>query len=162
MRPATCLHRDRARPAMSALDDLRIARPCPASWSAMAGDERVRHCALCRRTVYNLAAMTEADALRLVATTEGRRCVRLYRRADGTVLTRDCPGPTPAPASTGRRVAMAAALAGALVAADATLDRAADLVAPQVEMGLMVPEDTWITGDMVMGEIAPPSEWNGD
>lgn len=154
---------------MSPLDDLRIARPCPASWSAMAGDARVRHCHLCRLKVYNLSAMTEAEALRLVAGAEGRRCVRFYRRADGTVLTRDCPGPTPEPASAGRRVAMAAALAGALVASDAALDRAIDAVVPEVEV-LVPPVDDgeWLTGDVLVGDIEgpplppPPPGWNGD
>jgi hypothetical protein len=32
-----------------------------------------------------------AEAERLVVEKEGRLCVRFHRRADGTVLTRDCP-----------------------------------------------------------------------
>jgi len=70
---------------------LRIAAPCEASWEGMAGDERVRHCALCSLNVYNFAEMTADEVRQLLARTEGRVCARLYRRADGTVLTRDCP-----------------------------------------------------------------------
>jgi hypothetical protein len=73
------------------LDALVIAKPCPASWDAMAGDDRVRHCELCKLNVYNIAALTNADALGLIERSEGRLCVRLYKRADGTVLTVDCP-----------------------------------------------------------------------
>lgn len=35
--------------------------------------------------------MTREEAHQLIAQREGRVCVRLYRRADGTVITADCP-----------------------------------------------------------------------
>lgn len=73
------------------MENLRIATPCSSSWERMAGDERVRHCTLCSLNVYNFAEMTRDEIRALIATTEGRVCARLYRRADGTVLTRDCP-----------------------------------------------------------------------
>jgi hypothetical protein len=57
----------------------------------MQGDERVRYCAVCSLNVYNFAEMTRDEVRELLARNEGRVCVRLYRRADGTVLTRDCP-----------------------------------------------------------------------
>ncbi len=57
----------------------------------MDGDERVRFCRECNRNVYNLSAMTDAEARRVVAEREGRLCVRFYQRRDGTVLTSDCP-----------------------------------------------------------------------
>jgi hypothetical protein len=57
----------------------------------MAGDERVRFCARCEQHVYNLSALTKREAERLVMSREDRLCVRFYRRADGTMLTRNCP-----------------------------------------------------------------------
>ncbi len=57
----------------------------------MTGDDRVRHCQECKLNVYNLSEMTRKDAESLIARSEGRLCVRFYRRADGTILTRDCP-----------------------------------------------------------------------
>ena len=57
----------------------------------MAGDERMRHCTLCNLNVYNFAEMTRDEVRELLVRTEGRVCARLYQRADGTVLTRDCP-----------------------------------------------------------------------
>jgi hypothetical protein len=57
----------------------------------MAGDERVRHCAACDLNVYNVARMTRDEIRDLLVRTEGRLCVRLYRRSDGTLLTSDCP-----------------------------------------------------------------------
>jgi hypothetical protein len=71
--------------------DIKIASPCPADWSRMTGDERVRHCAQCDLNVYNLAALSHPEIEELVATREGRLCVRLYHRADGTVITKNCP-----------------------------------------------------------------------
>src|SRR6185436_10400246 len=73
------------------LENLRVASPCNASWEAMKGDERVRFCGECQKNVYNLSAMTRDEAERLLADREGSICVRLYKRADGTVINADCP-----------------------------------------------------------------------
>lgn len=73
------------------LQTLRIASPCNEAWERMAGDARVRHCASCDLNVYNAAELTRDEIRALVERTEGRLCMRLYRRADGTLLTKDCP-----------------------------------------------------------------------
>jgi hypothetical protein len=57
----------------------------------MTGDERVRHCNSCQLNIYNTAEMTAIEVERLIEQREGRLCIRLLRRADGTVITRDCP-----------------------------------------------------------------------
>jgi len=57
----------------------------------MLGDERVRFCGQCSLNVYNLSSMTRADAEALIARTEGRLCVKFYRRFDGSIITKDCP-----------------------------------------------------------------------
>jgi uncharacterized protein YeeX (DUF496 family) len=75
----------------SQIDDLRIASPCTADWDAMIGDNRVRHCALCNLNVYNFSEMTAREIRNLIAQREGRLCGRMFRRADGTILSRDCP-----------------------------------------------------------------------
>lgn len=73
------------------LDQIKIASPCQASWHEMQGDEHVRFCSECRRNVYNLSALNRQDAEDLIKDHEGELCVRFYRRADGTLLTADCP-----------------------------------------------------------------------
>lgn len=73
------------------VDRLRIASPCPMNWESMTGDERARFCQQCKLHVYNISEMTRGQAEALILKTEGRFCARLYRRADGTVLTKDCP-----------------------------------------------------------------------
>jgi hypothetical protein len=57
----------------------------------MRGDDRVRHCGECRLNVYNLSEMTRQEAEDFLHEATGRVCVRFYRRADGTILTQDCP-----------------------------------------------------------------------
>ena len=76
---------------MEPLSTIRIAKSCPISWDEMSGTETVRHCSLCDCNVYNLSGMSRDDANRLILETEGRICARYYQRADGFVLTRDCP-----------------------------------------------------------------------
>lgn len=75
----------------SPLDDVRVAAPCPADWDRMVGDERERFCDRCSLHVYNLSGMTRREAEALVTNAEGRLCVRYYARADGTILTQNCP-----------------------------------------------------------------------
>lgn len=73
------------------VNNLQVAKPCHVGWETMSGDERSRHCAQCQLNVYNIAGMTAEDAQNLIENREGRICIRLVRRADGTVLTKDCP-----------------------------------------------------------------------
>jgi hypothetical protein len=73
------------------LDSIKIASPCSADWDAMVGNNRQRHCGECKLDVYNLSGMTKREAENLIMNAEGRVCARFYRRADGTVITKDCP-----------------------------------------------------------------------
>lgn len=73
------------------LDHVKVAAPCPADWERMTGDDRRRFCHQCNLNVYNLSGMTRREAESLVANAEGRLCVRYFRRADGTILTSNCP-----------------------------------------------------------------------
>ncbi len=75
----------------SPLNDIKIASPCPADWNEMYGDGRKRFCGDCKLNVYNLSGMTRDEAEALVMNAEGRLCVRFYKRADGSVITQDCP-----------------------------------------------------------------------
>lgn len=75
----------------SPLHKIRIASPCTADWAEMTGDARRRFCGECKLNVYNLSAMTEKEAESFLIESEGKLCVRFYRRADGTILTQDCP-----------------------------------------------------------------------
>lgn len=75
----------------SPLSNIKIASPCAANWDEMYGDEQKRFCGDCKLNVYNLSGMSKSAAENLLMETEGRLCVRYYKRADGTILTADCP-----------------------------------------------------------------------
>ena len=75
----------------SPLDNIKVASPCSANWDEMLGDDRKRYCGECKLNVFNLSGMNKAEAENLLENSEGRVCVRFYRRSDGTVLTQDCP-----------------------------------------------------------------------
>jgi len=77
------------------LPQLVIPVPCRVDWETMAsidGEGRARFCDSCERPVYDSEAMTRGELADLIARHEGRRlpCVRLHRRPDGTLVTRDC------------------------------------------------------------------------
>ena len=102
------------------LDQVRVASPCKADWNEMLGDERVRFCLGCEKNVFNLSAMKRDDAENLLRERLGNDlCVRFYQRADGTILTQDCPEGV----KTKRRkkLVLAVAGAGAMAAAAATM-----------------------------------------
>jgi hypothetical protein len=77
--------------ASELLAEVKIAMPCRARWSDMAGNERSRFCAECNKQVYNLSVMTAEAAAALIREKEGKLCARFYRRRDGTKLTTNCP-----------------------------------------------------------------------
>jgi len=57
----------------------------------MIGNDRTRFCSQCELNVFNLSAMTRAEAEHLIANAETRLCLRFYRRRDGSIITQDCP-----------------------------------------------------------------------
>ena len=79
----------------------------------MEGSDRVRFCAVCKKSVFNLTDMTAREAAALVEDVERRPCVTYFERPDGTVLTADCPVGVSAAR---RRLAAAVAAAGSLAA----------------------------------------------
>lgn len=104
--------------ALPVLENLRVASPCPAKWEDMIGDERVRFCGSCAKNVYDLSAMTRSEAEGFVASRSERSedvCVTFRRRADGRVLTSDCPVGLRRRRRFGLGVVAFAAIAGAAV-----------------------------------------------
>ena len=107
-------------------------------------------------SVYNVASMTRDEAESLIYQAEGEVCMRLYRRADGTVLTSDCP--VGARRKRRRNTVVALAMgsglaAGALYAANHT-DRLEQL-AKTVGIEWSVDEPEPVMGMMVVDPPAP-------
>jgi hypothetical protein len=72
------------------LEAIEIPTPCTVPWESLRGNERVRACHRCGKNVYNLSELKRAEAMRLISEHEGRVCLRIHRRPDGTVVTGDC------------------------------------------------------------------------
>ena len=146
----------------SPLEVIEIASPCPADWDAMTGNDQVRFCGECKLHIYNLSGMTRPEAETLVNESEGRLCVRFFRRADGTVLTADCPvGVRVIRRRLARALAAVAAIVGFL--SFGTLYTRGKAGASAVQTGPLAQLIEWIegapramAGRMLMGDVAPP------
>jgi hypothetical protein len=125
------------------LPNMRVAAPCNASWDAMTGDDRARHCGECKQQVFNLSALTTEQAESLIREKHGDLCVRYYKRNDGTVLTADCR--VGAKKLEGRRTIAASILGTSLFAAG--IASAVGPPAPQIV------EDHLNEDDFVMGKF---------
>ncbi len=73
------------------LESMRLARPCDKDWDSMPGDERVRFCSGCAKSVYNISDMTTGEAKDFLRARGVTECMRVFRRSDGTVINDDCP-----------------------------------------------------------------------
>lgn len=67
------------------------ASPCSEDWDRMTGTGPSRMCGKCNKLVHNFSLMTAAEITQVVRSAPGGVCVKLYRRADDTILTADCP-----------------------------------------------------------------------
>lgn len=83
---------DAPAPARDLLDAVTIDVPCTVPWDSMTGDARRRFCATCRLHVHDVSQISRDEALSLLGRkASGERvCLRIWRRPDGRVLTRDC------------------------------------------------------------------------
>lgn len=138
----------RQRRRLPTIADIRVASPCRADWSRMVGDDRVRHCGDCKKYVYNLSAMTRAEAEALIASLEREPCVRYYERPDGTILFADCS------VIRSRRRRTRGAVAGAVLAAGAGLAQLLSLPPEEPEVG--------VEAQVVLGGMSPEFEPEAD
>src|SRR5260370_37112321 len=75
------------------LDRITIPEPCNADWESMIGNDQVRFCEHCNLHVTNLSNLTRREAMRLVAQSQGRLCVRYIQRPGGGAITKSVPQP---------------------------------------------------------------------
>jgi len=61
---------------MSFIDSVEVKDPCSEDWETMQGNERVRFCSHCSKSVNNLSEMTRKEAMRLVRASGGNICIR--------------------------------------------------------------------------------------
>jgi len=128
--------------SLDVLNQIDIASPCPANWHEMTGDAQKRHCEHCDLDVYNLSAMTRQEATDLLTSPTTAQCVRVYRRQDGSVITRDCPWRERVKMRTHRWVAALIGLFGIGWAAAVGCIMGARAYPPTVTMGDRGPQQT--------------------
>lgn len=140
----------------SPLNNIKIASPCSANWDEMYGNERKRFCGDCKLNVYNLSGMSRQEAENLVTSSEGRMCVRFYKRADGSVITQDCPVGW---AKVKQRARMLATAAFSLILSLFAGVFAASLFSRQKDLGKFrwIPFSTPTPERHLMGAIAMPT-----
>jgi hypothetical protein len=68
---------------------LNVNSPCEADWDSMTGNDEVRFCTHCEKSVHNVSAMTRKDAMRFVRANAGGVCVRFYSGPTGRTLHAD-------------------------------------------------------------------------
>lgn len=148
-------------PSKISLDVITIDDPCTVPWEDMRGDDRVRFCGLCQRSVYDLTEMTRADAEALLTESllpehRGRLCVQLYRRADGTIQTADCAPDRLAELRrrAKRTLGVAASIAGAVLSA--TIGLAAAFREPEAAPTRAVASVTKLVQRVEQISVQPP------
>jgi hypothetical protein len=132
----------------------------------MTGDARKRFCGQCRLNVYDVSELTRGEAEALVTRSEGRICLRLHRRADGRIVTKDCGRVRAAIARRVRRLRAAAASVLAILGFAGCCRVAEEPKAspggvetppPRPSMGdVCVPPDPSTMGRPTMGIVCPP------
>ena len=95
------------------LNLIEIPKPCEVPWDSMQGNERVRFCDQCSKNVYNISDVSETEAMKLLIDNEGKVCISMLKRADGTIVSDNCP-PLLRPVRNGYR--KLAAVCSALIA----------------------------------------------
>ena len=135
------------------LDQIQVPAVCSADWDTMVGNNQVRFCEHCNLSVHNLSAMTRQRALRLVANSRGRLCVRFVHGIDGRPIT-NLPVKLH---NIGRRVSRFAA--GAFTAALSLSSAAAQSpsgtigTAPSSEQSVPTPAQKLITAEALSSSI---------
>ena len=71
------------------LKQIAVPNHCRVDWESMSGSGPARECGVCRTKVFDLSAMTEAEAEDLLSTSEDL-CVRFFYRPDGTIVSSRC------------------------------------------------------------------------
>jgi ankyrin repeat protein len=73
------------------LDRVSVEKPCTMDWDKMFGNDEVRFCEHCAKSVHNLSMMTRKDAERLVKKSNGNLCIRYYTDKNKKIAFRNAP-----------------------------------------------------------------------
>ncbi len=140
------------------LDDVSIAAPCPIKWDEMDGDERKRFCSLCSLHVYNISEMKRKEAEDFLSINTEGVCLRLFRRADGTLITKDCPVGRRLADAVKRRVRAVAVALVAMLNASAVFGQDTKLKVPDSAIRTVRPRMGFVFQPNIWPKNAEPNE----
>ncbi|MFA6238063.1 MAG: hypothetical protein WC635_12090 [Bacteriovorax sp.] len=75
----------------ASLQEIKIASPCHVSIEKMEDRGNCFHCHECKLNVYHFSSLTNAEIADLLNQNNEKLCVGMFKREDGTVITKDCP-----------------------------------------------------------------------
>ncbi|MBX7224164.1 MAG: ankyrin repeat domain-containing protein [Blastocatellia bacterium] len=79
---------------LTILDRVSVKSPCQEDWNQMKGNDTVRFCSHCSKSVHNLSEMTRSEAIKLVEQSKGRLCIRYVQTPNKSIITKpDLPRP---------------------------------------------------------------------
>ena len=113
---------------------IQIDDPCPKNWDEMDGDDQVRFCNACEKSVFNFAEMSSQEVHDVLCSGQSV-CARVTRTADGEVVTRDRRDPKPQQGSWQKFAGVAASMAALTLAG---CSREVEQPQPPVPMGAVV------------------------
>lgn len=74
-----------------AMAEIKIASPCNVPLSEMEDRGNCFHCNSCKLNVYHFSNLTNAEIADLLNENNEKLCIGIFRREDGTMITKDCP-----------------------------------------------------------------------
>lgn len=141
------------------LNQVHVEKPCHADWDAMTPvqGEQIKHCAGCKKNVYNLSAMTEQDANTLLEQNPNL-CVRYAQDETGKILTQTQRSRV---ASWLPSMLKFAASVAAIVAGIFGRTAVADTAHPKKAPKKPIKTQTQTTRKLIMGKRAMPTHTMG-
>ncbi|MBX7223875.1 MAG: carboxypeptidase-like regulatory domain-containing protein [Blastocatellia bacterium] len=76
---------------LTILDRVSVKSPCHEDWNEMKGNDTVRFCSHCCKSVHNLSEMTRSEAIKLVEQSKSRLCIRYVEGPNQSIITKPDP-----------------------------------------------------------------------
>ncbi|MBX7224163.1 MAG: ankyrin repeat domain-containing protein [Blastocatellia bacterium] len=73
---------------LTILDRISVKSSCHEDWNQMKGNDTVRFCSHCSKSVHNLSEMTRSEAIKLVGKSNGKLCIQYNQGPDHRILTK--------------------------------------------------------------------------
>lgn len=74
-----------------ALKEIKIASPCHVTLDKMEDRGKCFYCNDCKLNVYHFSNLNSAEIAILLNENNEKLCIGMFKREDGTVITKDCP-----------------------------------------------------------------------